>query len=353
MENKDYKDIIAALSPDQSYLICSRGGRVLHCSELLTKSIGFNASGRNLNDIIKDDEAADILVNTAEDGVYRFECTVGGKPFIGGARTSQGGNLVLVLNPDSVRESGEGPDGGLMKYISRKINQDVANISVSFSSVEREKIDPKIMGLITKSVFDLSRLSKNITTRLELDDGTLDAEYKRGDMAADIRETCMDAAEFSRRMVNITYADDGSRLDCLYDSTMIARTVLNLMIVCIGEEPPAGLALAIRARRDGDSYVVNFASSGGRAGMGHSDLFGHQDGEAEMEMASALIKKHGGNIMSAMNGRGGRIIRMTLPIVEKSERESFSSTIVDWYGGYDMVEVELAAVLPSEAYAKA
>lgn len=341
------QDILASLHPDEMYFICSYGGRILNTSPALSRALGGDYTGKNLNDVIEDRQVARIITNASRDKVFEFECSIEARAFNCGAMLSQQDNIIIVLDP-VVSDEQARSDSRLIRYMGMEINANLDSINIAFNSLKHGSKSPDAYGVAEKGIFNLARLSKNAVTKVDYEEGTLFMAMRKGDLASDIADVCKRASDFCRGRANIRVNCTGESGRCVYDPTAIQRMVLNIISFSIMKSPSTCPNMSVISERAGDDMVITVTTEGTPDGRPPELPVYGQD--IEMDVATIVARKHHGSIVTAGRPDGGTAVRVTLPIRSDSDEENLSSTVFDWYGGMDIVRVELASVAPPEAY---
>lgn len=345
--------ITSSLSPDELYMICSYGGRILLVSAPLAEFIGADLVGKNLNDVIEDRIVSRLIKNVDRENIYEFDCVLNSRAFSCGAKLSPDESIVMMLSPNAPRSQQDaGPR--LIRYIGREINANIDNISIAYSALRKSAADlpPAASGLIEKSLLNLTRISKNAVTKVDYEEGVFSVEPRRGDLARDVTEVCGSAAAFCRGYAEIFFEGLNEPLECSYDPTAIKRMMLNLISYSISSAPAKYPRISVRMSRRDDAAIITISCAGASSGSA-ADHDGRADTpDLELEIASILARKHRGSIISTQRRDGGQALRVTLPLISESPSQELSSFMIDWYGGMDMVSVELSGVMPPEAYVK-
>lgn len=337
--------------PDELFMVVSRGGRVLFCSKPLTALLGVDLQGKNLTDIVEDRVVSQLIINSNENNIYEFDCVINDKAFECGAKLSESGNIVIVLTPSQPDDSRRA-NADIVRYLGREINANVESMGIAFGALNSGPSDMRdyALGLWNRSMMNLARVSKNAVTKVDSDQGTMVSDMHPGDLAGDISEVCGKAADFCRDYAEISFRGYEQPLECLYDPGAVKRIILNLISYCISRSSLKFPRLSIVSELKNSSMVVTFSLGGdgsrtffGGEGTGGADSM-------EIDIAVILAKMLKGSIV-VTERKGGSLCRLTLPIVKADGyRGSLSSTIIDWYGGMDMVATELSWVMPPEAY---
>lgn len=341
------QDILSSAHPGELYFVCSYGGRILNTSPALSRMLGGDYTGKNLNDVIEDRLVSRIIINASRDSVFEFECSIESRAFTCGAKLSPQDNIIIVLAP-VVSDDRARSDSRLIRYMGREINANLDSINIAFNALKRGRNGPDAYGLAEKCIFNLTRLSKNAVTKVDYEEGTLFLDRRKGNLAADLAEVCERAAEFCRGRANIRVSHGGESGACIYDSTAVMRMVLNIISFSIIKSRLTRPNMTVVVERVGEDMVVTVTTEGAPDGRPPElPVYGES---IEMDVATIVARKHHGSIVSVGRQDGGMAVRVTLPIVRDSDEENLSSTVFDWYGGLDIVKVELSGVVPPEAY---
>lgn len=341
------QDILATMHPGELYFVCSYGGRILNTSPALSRMLGGDYTGKNLNDVIEDRLVSRIIINASRDSVFEFECAIESRAFNCGAKLSPQDNIIIVLTPVVSEELGRS-DSRLIRYMGMEINANLDSINIAFNALKRGHSGPDAYGVAEKGIFNLTRLSKNAVTKVDYEEGTLFMDMRKGDLARDIADVCQRATDFCRNRANIHVACRGESGRCVYDRTAVMRMALNIISFSIAKSPLTCPNIAVVSDRVGEDMVLTVTTEGTPDGRPPElPVYGEN---MEMDVATIVARKHHGSIVTVGRPDGGTAVRVTLPIVCDSDEENLSSTVFDWYGGMDIVRVELAAVAPPEAY---
>lgn len=352
-------NILSALSPEELFIVCSYGGRILHVSTSFTALIGIDLVGKNLNDIIEDRIVSRLIINVNKEKVYEFDCVINGRAFSCGAKLSESDNIIVVLDPAAPDNSQTG-NAEIVRYMGREINANIEGMSIAFGALAKnsEELKQHALGLLSKSMMNLARISKNAVTKVDYEQGNMVLDIRRGDMLYDIAEVCQRAASLCESYADIAFSLPEETVECLYDSVAVKRIILNLIAYNISSSPVKYPRIGIKTEHKDSVVTITVSSVGAiRSGGGERDTeqsLGFVYGkDIELDMAVILTRKHRGSLIITERKDGGRLCRVTLPVVKEAEgSQQLSSTIIDWYGGMDFAAIELSGVLPPEAFWK-
>lgn len=347
--------LVSALSSEEYFIITSRSGRILHISPAMAALLDTDPVGRNLNDLLEDRTVSDLILGVSPDADYRFDCTLDSRAFQCSARLSQSGNMVIVLRPMSDADPGDS-NRGLVRYLSREINSNLESMNLALRTLTRSADPAQALAILTRGILNLSRISKNAAAKVDLEQGSLFLDPRSGDLAEDIRDICRRARQMCAGFADIQLNEGGTEgAPAVYDRTAVQRILLNLIAFHMDASVLKKPCLHIAIERTPEEMIVTLQLRGSR--QPERMPVETPCGEAipgqgiELEIAALLTRKLGGVLITAGREDGGRSCRLSLPI-SQSHENPVSSTRIDWYGGLDIVEVELSGVLPSAAYRK-
>ena len=350
-------DILSTLAPDECYLITSRSGRVLQTSPAFDNLIGSNATGRNLNDFLDDNIVSELILKVRPDDVFLIDCRIGGCICSCGARLSGPGRMVLVfkLLEDRVDPA---EDRELVRYLSRQINRNLDDLGLALRALGQanEEGHARAAGLLSKSLLNLNRISRNAALKADHAEGDLFLLPKPGDLMELISSVCERTAALAEPYFDIYFEREEGTAEGIYDATIVQRSILNLIHHALTKSPLPRPRIRIRLTIEEGQVIFHLQSAGSAAtiyepvlGPGGHPLYGE---DMELDVASILVRALQGSLISSRGNDGRWICRAAYPIVPLTDDTKISNTVIDWYGGKDMIAVELSGILPAEAYAE-
>ena len=177
-------------------------------------------------------------------------------------------------------------------------------------------------------------------------------DFRRGDIAYEIADICRRAAAFCYERAGITVEGVSEGIESIYDATAIKRMMLNLILYSVTKSRAAYPQVLVKIEKKDDSLAITLISKGSGIGDAGRELREALIEEQEMELNIVTIfaRKHKGSFISTNRQDGGLTIRVSIPLIIESPDENLSSLMVDWYGGMDIVAVEMSGFMPPEAY---
>ena len=348
-------DILTAMNPNEAYLVTSRSARILHASPAFISMFGSDPTGRNLNDMMDDEDVAEIIINASTQDVYMRDCDIGECFCSCGVRLSAPDRMTLVFRLlEDRRDHGVHLD--LIRYTTGKISGHLANLSAAlFLPSVSEALPAEHKARCRHAIFDLFRVYHNVNTKADFSDQGIINRPKPGNLLEDLEAVCRQAAEKGAPYFDLyVEADSDPDLLAAYDTTLVQRAILNLIEHAARHSTLPRPRMAVRISREDGQVVFQLRSEGnprtpyqpplGRGGM---PIYGD---DMEMEIATILLRAVKSSIISAPSKDGSWLCRASIPIVPVHPGQSFSSMNIDWYGGYNIVDVELSGILPWEAY---
>jgi len=347
-------ELLTALAPNEPCLIASRSGRILQASPAFVSMTGTDPTGRNLNDFIDDGAVTQLILQINSEDVYLFDCEIFGCFCSCGAQLSGPGRMVLVFRLLEDRRS-QSENLELIRYMSRCVNEGVDDLNLALrmlrSSAEDARADA--MGLLNKSMLNLVRVSRNAASKADYADGGVALQPQVADLTETLTSVCSRAAAIAAPYYDITAEYPDEKIECIHDVTAVQRAILDLIHHALAHSPLSRPRVHLKFTREADHIHLHLHAAGSAAstyqptlGPDGKPLYGDA---LELDIASLLLRSQGGNLISSLNNDGGWSCRATLPICPNDGRP-LSTMVVDWYGGRDMVAVELSGLLPSEAY---
>lgn len=345
---------LTTTSPEELYLISSYGGRVLQVSPALTSLVGVDHVGRALTDVFEDRVVAKLITGVGQGDILEFDCAIGRVSFSCGARLSESGHIVVVMTQAIPIRLDDG-NNELVRYFGREVNIGIENMNIAVNSLVNAgvEIPDNIAGLFERNMFNLMRISRNSVTKIDFEQECVPFMLKRGDVFAAISNICLRARDFCGVFADIEYIGPSEGLICLFDETALKRMILNLVGHHIANSGVATPGVLIKAEKSGDNLAVIIspkAETGEKRAPRAEQPYAN---DFELDVASILARKLRGSIIVTQAKDDNKSFRFSMPILIEHEEESFSNFDIDWYGGMDMVAVELAWVMPSELYGRA
>ncbi|MBQ5812624.1 MAG: sensor histidine kinase [Clostridia bacterium] len=334
---------------DQYTMFCSQSGRILEITGRLMELLETDVTGKNLNDIMEDRIAAGIIRKSDEDSVYQFDCVIAGRSFMGGSQISKSGRLVIVLGALVTDDKKRAGGSDVIRYTGRAINRNAESLNAAFFALRNEHSADAAYAkaIIRRCAMNLARISRNVMSRADFEEGESFMCPQKGDMLSEVRELFEHIKEQCGDEAIVTYECCEGSIESWYDSMALGKVILNVVAHSIIKARAQTAHIAMKADVKENNLVIQINSS--------FDLMETERiiyGE-NMELDVAVIyarKMHGSLVNSSVPGKGCSY-RITLPFENEDEVEGLiSNTVFDWYGGMDRVACELSGALTSERY---
>ncbi len=345
------ESLLQLLASGERMLACSPEGRVMQTTDSLNALLGYDPTGKALGDILGDDAASALLEGGLRGETAEAVCSLNGRDYLCAAKLSAGGSVFVGMSEYSAARRSK--RDRLLRYFSSHVAANTDNISLVLGGFKAgHRMTPAALALIQKSLYDLSRVSRDIDTIVSGGDGPETLRLTYGDIAADTAQLMARAAMFCEGFAQIVYDPLVEHLLCDYDPLVLRRVLLNLTSHCIAGSREVLPRLSVRGEVRDNMFSVTFHAVGPRRPESDPLQFDDGTGETvlELEVANVLMHAHGGSVITAPAGDGGRLLRASFPLAESEPTALFSSDRTDWYGGADIVAVELSGALPLEAY---
>ena len=244
----------------------------------------------------------------------------------------------------------------LVEQFREQINNLSAAVQL-LTPVVQEKGGPQYdlyLAILQQSVYRMLRMLGNLEY-LQLPEEETPAPAVIIDLAGLCRQLSQQVAELSA-LAGVTFSYEGETDSLLSrgESTLLRRMLLGLIANAIraaGKNGQAGLRLAVR----GNNVLLTVWDNGPGLRMPPEEesLLLHSDGLGlGLRVARRIAARHGGSIVfEQRENRGSRAI-VTLPIRQEEQPPLFRTPSMgyDGRGGFSDLLVELASVLPCEAF---
>ena len=335
--------------PDQYTMFCSQSGRILEITGKLMELLETDITGKNLNDIMEDRIAANIIRKSDEESVFQFDCVIAGHSFMGGSQISKSGRLVIVLGALVTDEKKKAGGSALLRYTGGEINRNAESLSSALHMLRNESSEDidYAKAVIRRTIMNLARISRNVVARADYEEGKVVMNPCQNDMLSEVRELFEAIKDQCGEEANITYECQEGSAVCWYDSMALGKVILNVVAHSIIRAGVEIARITMKAEVKEGNLLMQINSS---FDLFNSDKIIYGE-DIELDVASIYARKmHGSLVRSSVPGKGCSY-RITLPLESEKEAEGIvSSVIVDWYGGMDRVAYELAGALTSERY---
>jgi len=345
-------ELLAVLAPNEPYLIASRSGRILQAAPAFVSMTGTDPTGRNLNDFLDDNAVSQLILQVNGDDVYLFDCEIFGCFCSCGAQLSAPGRMVMVFRLLEDRR-GQSENLELIRYMSRRINEGIGDLNLALRMLKSSPEDAHAEGLLNKSILNLIRVSRNAASKADYADGGVALQPQVADLTETLNSVCRRAAAMAAPYYDVTAECPDEKIECIHDVTAVQRAILDLIHHALSHSPLSHPRVHLKFTREADHIHLHLHAAGSAAstyqptlGPDGKPLYGDA---LELDVASLLLRSQGGNLVSSFTNDGGWTCRATLPICPDDGRK-LSNLTIDWYGGRDMVAVELSGLLPAEAY---
>ena len=350
-------DILTALNPVESYLVTSRSARILHASPAFISMFGSNPTGRNLNDLMDDEDVAQLIIRADANEVFTLDADIGECFCSCGVRLSAPDRMTIVFRLlEDRRDHSVHLD--LIRYATSKISGHLAALNAALSLTEfKDTLPPEHRARCRHAILDLFRIYHNVNTKADFSDNSVVNLPKPGNLLEDLTSVCRAVAERGAPYFDLTVeAEEDAELVSVYDSTLVQRAVVNLILHAVRHSSVARPNMRVRITKEDNQVVFQLWAEGSLAtpyqpplGHGGMPLYGD---DMELEIASILLRTVKSGVVSTPTKEGGWLCRSAIPLVPVAPGRKFSNLVIDWYGGFGIVDVELAAVIPWEAYLK-
>ena len=330
-----------------------RGGTVVYSNPAAVRALPLPEPGSALPEFLA--ELADAR------GAVSASCLAGGRLWSVAASYSQQGLLVFFQN------GGAAPGPGFqLPVLVEQMRQHVGNLVAAthlLTPVIREHGEARYdqyLAIMNQSFYRLMRLMNSADTARDLDNGALPFRPASLDLAGLCRELADQVTHLAGMAgVSFRYESELSSLLTTGDAALLRRLILSLVsnaLRAAGRGGEAGLRLAKPGRR----ALITVWDSG--PGLGSGMESGGPDSEpiyrsggglgVGLSAARQIAALHGGAVM--LESRSGKGVRaaISLPVQppEGCGTLRTPSPVGDVTGGFSPVLVELADLLPSEAF---
>ncbi len=331
------------------FLFTTRSGRILQASDPMINMLGSDPVGRNLNDLVSDSTAAEILLNASAKAVYTLECEINGCYCTCGAQLTKDDRISLVFTlQDDRRDPTNYID--LIRYLGRGIIENASSLTYAAAALKGTENGAQI----DKNLMNLIRIARNAVSKLDFQSEGLTILPRVGNLTDDLTDICNRAAKVLTPYADVRVNCSAKSVLCLYDADALFRAVLNVIHHAIAHSPLSRPQLSIHISHIGKQILLQFQSNGKEERFhapseysGHIPNYG--DG-LELEVASMLFRSQKGTLVTGTTDNNIWFCNATMPIVPPNEDQELAHTIIDWYGGRDPILFELSGILPAEAY---
>lgn len=348
----------------ERFTICATaGGRILYVTGELIYYIGQNPTGRNLNDLIPDDLAADVISSARRGERYTFECTVD-KCRFSCASTRADQEIQITMFPvNDPREVYINKNAA--ELIVGEMNDSLHMMRLFLNHMakhmgEKNGESVRMMGILNQQIYRLTRLSRNLSDSAMWVNGALRLHFAPHDIAQVCRELVaelqplMDAAQ-----ITFTAEIPQGPVTCHMDREKVQRMILNLIANSMKAlEDRREVELALTAQKNGVAITVVDYGRGSDMEEIFSKITQVEPGEITgwkgagfgISLVRAYAKSHGGAFVMTSKQGGRTVARITLPYGLDRSVTGVNTLMPQYGGGHSLVLTELATALDVTHY---
>lgn len=356
----------SALGND-NLLVCTPSGRVIFMAEGLKLLVGEDYTGRNLNDFIADPIVAQIIIQTQQDKLYEFDCTIAAHKFRCSAELCADNIYVYLYSAETVSPAFMNPNSA--QFVSRELHATLAVLLAAVDSVKEELQSSSrgnpVLAILNKNLYKLLRLSRNMLDCAMAESGSLSLRLSEVDLAAICRDLAQELQPLCRESgVGFTCQLPQQPVICRVDVDKVRRLLLNLVANAMAACRDGGsITLSLSQREQNMVLTVSDTGSGiaGEILSGifekHKRLSPEQRGGIGgagfgLALVKAFAEQHGGSFVVTSVERRGTAACVTLPKNEGAEISMLGSLQPDYTVGLRDLLIELSPVLDRHFFEK-
>lgn len=352
---------------DELELLASASGRILYTTSALRALLGEDICGRNLNDVLPDEDVAALITACAGGKTHSFSgrlCSVA----VSCEMEPRESDLLITVYPAS-------PIGvpsitpATAELICREMNMNLSTMFISLDSYQGKlapdaRANPEL-AIILRGLYQMMRLSRNMLDTSLFEAGKM-VLYPQ---CHDLQQLCTRISERVSPIckalgIGFEFVGTTDDMNFLFDEERVERVIMNLICNSI-QYTRNGNSITLKIAIRGDSAVIVVADRGlGISPAILPDIFEKHifaDASSPSSMggagfgfalAKAVSHMHSGTCLITSNFGAGTNVTLTLPLKKPDGKSLSSPPRPDYAGGKSHVLLELSSALPLEFYAK-
>ncbi len=344
---------------DEAILYCSPSGRVLGASNMMHSLLGGDLVGRNLNDLLEDSQAAQVVADGVEGRTTLMEVTVRDITFdLESHPWDDQPGMEMIFVPRGVREdSKKWNDANRTLLVAREINNSLSApmtaVNMLFDRPGSEE-DDLWKCTARQGLFRLLRISRGLEDSALAELGQLKPLYADLDLRAflqDLLEKIKPICEKNRIALNWTLPEES--VSCRAQPEMLLRLVCHLISNAMRAQPNGGgievslkpgpredvtLTVTDRGRVLSQVPEISFRPEESKSVLGSPRL------RMGLPLAQVYAEAHGGRLMLLCGEKAGLVARLILPRNLDSAPSELRQHYREYEDSIDPILVELSTV---------
>ncbi len=353
-------------SAEEYTMICSPAGRIIYITPSLRALTGEDLIGRNLNDVLPDSLAAQLIASALGGKPQSFQnrlldCAVKGE------MQPHDGSMIFHFFP--VSASGT-PMISLntAELISRELSGCLGTMFVARDSISRPESPREgyALDVLTQGLYRMLRLSRDLTDCALYENGKLTLFCQQGDLAAFCQKIASQMEDICLAIdIGFEASLPSLPLPCRFDGPKLERVLYHLFSNSIKYTRPGNnIRFSLSVKNESAVISVTDRGAGIPAAILPMLFTKHSDGSASSPLttggagfgfvlARAVCTLHGGTCVVASTEGSGTTVTLTLPLArEEGASLPLGSPPPDYAGGIDHLLLELSTALPANFYQK-
>lgn len=350
--------------PVDPYLFCSAAGRVLYASEPLREMVGEDLTGRNLNDLMEDRLAAQLIADCMEGRTRKIQCKLLERHFTAHTEPmEENGGMQVILFPLNDPKEDRWCDPEQELFTAREIYTEAGALLASLDRLA-EELPEELVPMLDEPrqrIFRMTRLGQNLQDSSAAKLRSVAVHYTELDMAEFLGQLLEQLEPICQQSgVQLHGVLPEEPLICHADPKLLRRMVCNLLSNSLNAQPRGG-AIELSLKSGEQEDIIISVSDRGQLPQGgqpdtsfrrrkQEELYTQRGMALGLPLTSAFAEAHGGRLLLMRTGQGGLIAKLILPSNLDAPVDSMRDLLPPYGAGLDPVLVEMSTSIQPENY---
>lgn len=350
--------------PVDPYLFCSAAGRVLYASEPLQEMLGQDLTGRNLNDLMEDRLAAQLIADSMEGRTRKLQCKLLDRHFtVTTEPMEENDGMQLILFPLNDPKEDRWSDPEQELFTAREIYTEAGALLVSLDRLAEQLPEEQVPLLdeARQRIFRMTRLGQNLQDSSSAKLRTVAVRYQELDMVDFLRQLLEQLEPICAQTgVKLHGTLPEEPMNCHADIKLLRRMVCNLLSNSLKAQPRGGVIELSLKSSEQDDMVIS-VSDRGRLPSGSEpdagfrrrkpdELYTQTGMALGLPLTSAFAEAHGGRLLLMRTGQNGLMAKLVLPRNLDAPLDTMRDLLPPYGQGLDPVLVEMSTAIRPENY---